>query len=260
MTLLTPDDLYNVSRQFEKNNEIIKRATGQGIRDICETVYNTRLGNEKIGIIPITAGNGIIDNFVESLFTITNYLKLDGFITNHTDVAGYYEAVNQNADILLMADDYVFIAHNLRNGKIATNHVCTGVIYAEIASRCKYADTMDILVIGLGKVGYAGASHLMKKGFNVYAYDPDNEALNNAVQELGVHPYDINGNGKKFCMVFEATPNENTITKDMISERCLVSTPGIPCGLSPELGNDYDVDLVMEPLLIGVASMLYSVV
>lgn len=260
MALLTPDDLYNVSQQFEKNNDIIKRATGLGIGDICESVYNTRLGSEKIGVIPITAGNGIIGNFAESLLTITNYLELDGFITEHTDVAGYYEAIIQNADIILMADDYLFIAHNLKNGKIATNHVCTGVIYAEIASRCNYADTKDILVIGLGKVGYAGASHLVKKGFNVYAYDPDKTALENAVSELGVHPYDIYNNGKRFCMVFEATPNENTITEDMISERCIVSTPGIPCGLSSELGKNYDVDLVMEPLLIGVTSMLYSVV
>ncbi|MFP4655171.1 MAG: 3-methylornithyl-N6-L-lysine dehydrogenase PylD [Methanohalobium sp.] len=260
MALLTPNELYNVSQEFEKNNNIVKRATGLSIEDICESVYNTKLGSEKIGIIPITAGNGIIGNFAESLFTITNYLELDGFITEHTDVAGYYEAIKQYADILLMADDYLFIAHNLKNGKIATNHVCTGVIYAEIASRCNYADTKDILVIGLGKVGYAGASHLIKKGFNVYAYDPDKMALEKAVSELGVRPYDIYNNGKRFCMVFEATPNENTITEDMISERCLVSTPGIPCGLNPELGKNYDVDLVMEPLLIGVTSMLYSVV
>lgn len=259
MALLTPEDLENLSVQLEENDEIVKRVTGLNIREICEELYGKKLDSPKIGIIPITAGNGIISNFTSSLLFIVQYFGLEGFITEHPDITGYYEAVSQGADIILMADDHIFVAHNLRNERIVSNHVATGVIYAEIASRFREASSKDILVIGLGKVGYAGACHLVNKGFNVYACDPNREFLNRAVEELGIRPY-CSDDRKRFSMVFEATPNADTISEGMIEERCLVSTPGIPCGLPPEIGSRYRVDLVMEPLVIGVASMLHSVI
>ncbi len=259
MALLTQEDLENLSMQLEENDAVVNKVTGVDIKGICESLYGTKLGSEKVGIIPITAGNGVIGNFASSLLFIVKYFGLDGFISEHPDVTGYYEAVSQGADIILMADDHIFTAHNLRNEKIVSNHVATGVIYAEIASRYKEATSKDILVIGLGGVGYAGASHLVKKGFNVFACDPNKAFLEKAVDELGIKPY-CSDDRKRFSMVFEATPNADTISEGMIEERCLVSTPGIPCGLPSEVGKKYRVDLVMEPLVIGVASMLYSVI
>ena len=251
--------MENLSANLEDNDKIVKKATGFDTKGICESLYGTKLGSEKAGIIPISAGNGIISNFTSSLLFIVKYFGLEGFITENPDVTGYYEAVSQGADIILMADDNIFIAHNLRTRKIMSNHIATGVIYAEIASRFKEATSKDILVIGLGRVGYAGASHLVEKGFNVYACDPNKAFLENAIYELGIKPY-CSDDRKRFSMVFEATPNAETISEGMIEERCLVSTPGIPCGLPPEIGRKYRVDLVMEPLVIGVASMLHSVI
>jgi pyrrolysine biosynthesis protein PylD len=60
-------------------------------------------------------------------------------------------------------------------------------------------------------------------------------------------------------MIFEATPYANTIPEAVLSENCVVSTPGIPCAISHELQEIYNVELVMEPLGIGTVSMLYSV-
>ncbi len=259
MALLTPEDLENLGAQFKDSENTIEKVTGSKLTDICKDLYGKDLGSEKVGIIPITAGNGIISNFASSLLFIVQRLGLESFITQHTDVAGYYEAIRDGADILLMADDHLFIAHNLRNGKLVTNHEATGIIYSEIASRFKDSDSSEILVIGLGRVGYAGAKHLAEKGFDVYACDPNRDFLDKAAHELGIKEY-CKDDRKKFSMVFEATPNANTITEGMIAERCLVSTPGIPCGLPQEVGSKYRVDLVMEPLFIGVTSMLYSVI
>lgn len=259
MALLTPEDLENLGAQFKDSENTIEKVTGSKLTDICKDLYGKDLGSEKVGIIPITAGNGIISNFASSLLFIVQRLGLESFITQHTDVAGYYEAIRDGADILLMADDNLFIAHNLRNGKLVTNHEATGIIYSEIASRFKDSGSSEILVIGLGRVGYAGAKHLAEKGFDVYACDPNRDFLDKAAHELGIKEY-CKEDRKKFSMVFEATPNANTITEGMIAERCLVSTPGIPCGLPQEVGSKYRVDLVMEPLFIGVTSMLYSVI
>ncbi|HML25780.1 MAG TPA: 3-methylornithyl-N6-L-lysine dehydrogenase PylD, partial [Methanomethylovorans sp.] len=74
------------------------------LTDICKEIYGKDLGSEKVGIIPITAGNGIISNFASSLLFIAQRLGLEGFITQHTDVTGYYEAIRDGADVLLMAD------------------------------------------------------------------------------------------------------------------------------------------------------------
>lgn len=258
MALLTPEDLEDLLNKLRESNETIVASTGKGIAQICEEVYGTHAASQKVAIVPITSGNGIISTFSSSLLAITEYFGLEGYITDHPDITGYHQAIVDDADILLMADDHLFVAHDLRTGKIATNHICTGIIYSEIASRFIHAESKDVLVIGLGRVGYAGAEHLVKKGFNVYAYDPNTEFMEKAIEELGVNAYNSE-DPKRFSMVFEATPNANTISEGMVAERCLVSTPGIPCALPVELAKNNEIDLVMEPLVIGVAAMLYSV-
>ena len=264
MALLTPEDLAEINRQLEKSDETVQRATGLDIKGVCKALYGTEAGSEKVGIVPITAGNGIIGSFSESLLAIVRYFGLDGFITKKPDVSGYYEAVTAGADIVLMADDHTYLAHNLKNRKIANNQPCTGIVYAEIASRSLLAGNKDVLVIGLGKVGFPGAEHLVKKGFSVYGYDVDNDLLKRAVSELNVTPLDLETEAKtetskKFSMIFEATPCPDTIPEFVLEKDCLVSTPGIPCGLSEDLKIKYGAEVVMEPLGIGTLSMLYSI-
>lgn len=258
MALLTPEDLINIEKQLQEADSIVKKVTGLDIKGVCGALYGTSPCNEKIGIVPITSGNGVIGNFSASLQAITQYFGFDSFVTSTSDVSGYYEAVRNEADIILMADDYTFIAYNLKNGKIANNQPCTGIIYAEIASRYLKADSKDVLVIGLGKVGFPGATHLVNKGFKVYGYDADKSVLEKAVSNLGITPFNPE-QPRKFSMIFEATPYASTIPEAVLSENCVVSTPGIPCAISHELQEKYNVELVMEPLGIGTASMLYSV-
>jgi pyrrolysine biosynthesis protein PylD len=258
MALLTPNDLININKQLQKADSVVKGITGLDIKGVCQALYGTSTSSEKVGIVPVTSGNGIIGNFSASLHAITQYFGFDSFVTDMPDVSGYYEAVQNGADIILMADDHTFLAHNIKNGKMANNQPCTGVIYAEIASRYLKADSKDVLVVGLGKVGFPGAAHLVQKGFRVYGYDPDETLLNRTVSSLGVIPFDP-ANPKKFSIIFEATPCANTIPESVLSENCVLSTPGIPCAISEELRKKYDVQLVTEPLGIGTASMLYSV-
>ncbi len=258
MALLTPEDLENINRQLQEADSTVRRVTGLDIKGVCKDFYGTTPCCEKVGIVPVTSGNGIIGNFSESLHAITEYFGFDSFVTTMPDVSGYYEAVRNGAQIILMADDNTFLAHNLKNGKIANNQPCTGIIYAEIASRYLKADSKDVLAVGLGKVGFPGAAHLVNKGFRVYGYDADKALLEKTVSSLGITPYDPE-NPRKFSIIFEATPCADTVPESVISENCVISTPGIPCAISMELQEKYGVELVMEPLGIGTASMLYSV-
>lgn len=258
MALLTPEDLKNINKQLQEADSAVRRVTGLDIKGVCEAFYGTTPCCEKVGIVPITSGNGIIGNFSASLHAITQYFGFDSFVTGMPDVSGYYEAVRNKAEIILMADDNTFVAHNLKNGKIANNQLCTGTIYAEIASRHLKTDSKDVLVIGLGKVGFPGAAHFVHSGFNVYGYDADKSVLEKTVSNLGITPFDPD-KPRKFSIIFEATPCANTISEAVLSENCVISTPGIPCAISSELRKKYAVELVMEPLGIGTASMLYSV-
>lgn len=261
MALLTPEDLENINKQLQEADSAVRRVTGLDIKGVCKDFYGTTPCCEKIGIVPVTSGNGIIGSFSESLHAIAGYFGFDSFVTDTPDVSGYYEAVRNGAQIILMADDNTFLAHNLKNGKIANNQPCTGIIYAEIASRYPKTNSKDVLAVGLGKVGFPGAAHFVNKGFRVYGYDADRELLDKTVSSLGIIPFDpVNpDNPEKFSIIFEATPCADTIPESVISENCVISTPGIPCAISKELQRKYGVELIMEPLGIGTASMLYSV-
>lgn len=242
MALLTPEDLENINKQLQEADSSVRKVTGLDIKGICKDFYGTTPCCEKVGIVPVTSGNGIIGSFSASLHAITGYFGFDSFVTDMPDVSGYYEAVRNGAQIILMADDNTFLAHNLKNGKIANNQPCTGIIYAEIASRHLKADSKDVLAVGLGKVGFPGAAHFVHKGFRVYGYDADKALLEKTVSSLGIIPFDPDNhsdNFRKFSIIFEATPCANTIPESVISENCVISTPGIPCAISKELQKKY---------------------
>ncbi|MCL2141762.1 MAG: 3-methylornithyl-N6-L-lysine dehydrogenase PylD [Methanimicrococcus sp.] len=259
MALLTPEDLANMRNCLVENDRLISKLTGLSLDELCRLIYGTEKKNEKIAIIPITAGGGIIGRFSESLLFTVQQFGMDGFITKNTDVAGYYEAVKNGADIILMADDLAYVAHNLKNGKIAHNQISTGRIYAEILCHAKdYPEENDILLIGLGKVGTPALETFLKAGKKVHVYDVDTKRIEEIVSKYPVltyHPSDK----KVFFKIFEATPCPDTVPENCLRQGSLLSTPGIPCCLSKELQNKYNIKIVQEPLGIGTLSMLYAV-
>ncbi|MBZ3936179.1 3-methylornithyl-N6-L-lysine dehydrogenase PylD [Methanimicrococcus blatticola] len=263
MALLTPEDLANMTDALVENDRLITELTTYSLDGLCRKIYGTAPAKEKVAIIPITAGGGIIGSFSESLLFTVQHFGMDGFITENTDVAGWYEAVTKGADIILMADDLAYIAHNLRNGKIAHNQICTGRIYAEILCHAKGGkdggDDKDVLVLGLGKVGTPALETFLNEKFNVYVFDVDSNRVNEIASQYPVFKYDSEKEPKSFFKIFEATPCPDTISESVLKQNSIVSTPGIPLGISDELIEKYNVRVVQEPLGIGTLSMLYAV-
>ena len=259
MALLTPEDLANMKSGLVENDRLISELTGSSLEELCGLIYGTQKKREKIAIVPITAGCGIIGSFSESLLFTVQHFGMNGFITKNTDVAGYYEAVKSGADIILMADDLAFVAHNLKNGKIAHNQICTGRVYAEILCHAKERpEENDVLLIGLGKVGTPALETLLKAGKNVYVYDVDSKRVDEIVSKYPVLKYQP-ADQKTFFKIFEATPCADTVPEGCLEPGTLISTPGIPCCLSKELQEKYLCQIVQEPLGIGTLSMLYAV-
>lgn len=260
MALLTPEDLAHMTEALVENDRLIQELTQNSLDALCREIYQTAPKNETIAVIPITAGNGIIGSFSESLLFTVKHFGMNGFITEKTDVAGFYEAVIKGADIILMADDLAYIAYHLKNGKIAHNQICTGRIYAEIICHAEaYADDCDVLVLGLGHVGTPAVETFLKEKQNVYVFDVNEQRTDEIVSQYPVLKYDPAKASRSFSKIFEATPCPDTIHEAMLKENALVSTPGIPLGISEELIEQYRVRVVQEPLGIGTLSMLYAV-
>ena len=93
MALLIPEDLININKQLQEADSSVVRVTGLDISGIGGALYGTSPCHEKVGIVPITSGNGIIGNFSASLHAITKYFGFESFVTDMPDVSGYYEAV-----------------------------------------------------------------------------------------------------------------------------------------------------------------------
>jgi pyrrolysine biosynthesis protein PylD len=65
------------------------------------------------------------------------------------------------------------------------------------------------------------------KGLKAYGYDADKAVIEKTVSNLGITPFDPCSPGK-FSMIFEATPCANTIPEAVLSDNCVIPTPGIP--------------------------------
>ena len=53
---------------------------------------------------------GEIESFPQAVSAVTVAMGFDTFVTDHTDVSGFYEASCKGADIVYMADDDRYIA------------------------------------------------------------------------------------------------------------------------------------------------------
>ena len=237
MVLLTSKDLENIKYILLKTINTVERITKKKIVDFLEFIYNSKYNNECIGIIPITSGNGRINLFSESLHETLQLFNMNSFITEKTDVSGYYEAIKKNANIILMADDNNFIAFNTKNKKISNNNNATGKIYSKILihSKTETFDDKEVLVIGLGNVGIPAIDTFLSENYSVYIYDKNKILMNETIKnypKLKAYYPSLN---KKFNKIFEATPSENTIKEYMIKKNTIVSTPGIPRAISKEL-------------------------
>lgn len=263
MALLTKVDLEKIDKDLENNIKKIEELTKMNIISFFESIYNTKYKKEKIGIIPITSGNGIIDTFSESILYTLQIFNMDAFITNQTDVSGYYEAIKKNADIILMADDLTYLAFNLNNKKISHNQQATGRIYSEILIHSKikkdHENEKEVLIIGVGNVGKHAIQIFLKNDYTIYIFDKnENEVKKIINQNIKIKKYNPKLE-KKFIKIFEATPERDTIPEIALTSDTIVSTPGIPRAISKNLENKYNIKLIMEPLGLGTMSMIYSI-
>ena len=267
MTRLTSNDLSGLVSNLELYDEELLRKTGRTLRQIaCRAVgtdEKTVLGlipNTRVGVVPMTAGKGIIPGFVESVREIIRHLGFAVSVPKWPDVAGLAWANEQGNDIVIMADDLRFIAVNLSNRRVVDNAEATGRGYGAALERlAKGVCDRRVLIIGAGRVG-AGAARILKEMCaQIGVCDCERTRAEWLAGEIeGVAEDDLDRALNAYTILVDACPASGIIDARHIKPSTVVAAPGIPLGLTDEARLRVHDRLIHDPLQIGVATMVIS--
>lgn len=115
--------------------------------------------------VPITQGLGVIEAFAESVAAIVERAGFSAFVTERTDVSGFYEAYRRGADIVFLADDVRYVAFRLDARRLSDNNEATARGYAAaLEAAAGGLAGRDVLVVGCGVVGREAGKSLVAKG------------------------------------------------------------------------------------------------
>lgn len=259
MTRLTPDMISDVPNLYKLSYNLMKCLDMDLIDLAHESVGPVSkeivLRNVRVGIVPMTCGQGIITGFSNSVKSIVDYLGMSAFVTESTDVAGITEAIRNNAEIIFMADDDQFIALNTHVLKYATNTECTALGYiAALRSLQKSQRNGSILVVGCGRIGSYVVDVFSKEYAVVNVFDTD---MNKAVELKNRHPNvhvcaDLESAVRENGVIFNASPGE--IPGRWIQQGAVISSPGVPYSFDSEAVRKARA-IIHDPLSIGVSVM-----
>jgi pyrrolysine biosynthesis protein PylD len=265
MTRLARCDVEEIERELDGYDAGLVRRTGRTLRQIAaasagitEQELIAEASSYLAAVVPITAGEGVIECFAQSVRGILTYLGCRAFVTGETDVAGIAEGVAAGAEILFMADELRFVALNLRSGAISDNGEATGRGYvAALAGLAGGLSGEPVLVLGAGPVGCGAIALLREQGSRPVVYDIDADKSRRVGKSTGaLVADDLREALAKYRCIVEATPQGSFIDRDDLRPDALVAAPGVPLGLTACAQAAMEDRVVWDPLQIGVAAML----
>lgn len=270
MTRLTAEDIRWLPEGMRSLDESLRRATGMGVRGIAARACGLAepdaarvLAAQRVAAVPISAGEGFITGFSESVAAICRSIGCAAFVTTTADVSGLAEAVERGAHLIFAADEATFIALNVSSGRCAENGAATGEAF--VAALDGAARTLNgypagladqtVLVLGMGPVGRAAAAKARELGAHVIAADSDPQALAVATRTLSIEAVPLPEGLRRARLIVEATPAADLIGLDDLKSDTVVAAPGMPLGVTAEAAQALGERLVHEPLALGVATM-----
>lgn len=229
-----------------------------------------------VAVVPITSGEGLIPGFAECVAAICAQLGCRARITAASDVAGFAEALTVGDDLVFAADDRKFLAFDFARRTVADDDPCTAWAYVAALDRAAGvagvagttgADSLGgaavaggvagkpVLVVGLGPVGTAAAARLVELGADVFVAELDKARRARVAGELRVTPVSLAEGLERCRLVLDATPSPDLIDTGWVGSDGIVSSPGLPPGVTLAAAAALGDRLVHEPLALGVAAM-----
>ncbi len=274
MTRLQPDDICHITPNLADYSRDLELKTGRSLLGIAcracgmdEETFKNRQLDKSICVVPVTAGLGIISRFSDTVAAILTFLGCRAAVADQTDVSGVAHAFAAGYDALMMADDNRFVAIDLYARQVTDNADATGRGFAAALDLMAGGIRgRDVLVLGCGPVGAAGADLLASLGARVALLDKDRRAAE-WVKETVSGRYrttditieeDLETALSYHHFILEATPVPDTIAGTLVSPDMRVAAPGVPLGVSAEAAAMLGPHLVHDTLEIGVAVMAAS--
>lgn len=274
MTRLKTGDIDTISSNLEEYDRELLKKTGQTLLGIaCHSCGMNQdrvldlMKNVTINVVPVTAGEGIITSFSETVCAILNHMNFNASVTEETDTAGVARAFENKADAIMMADDNRFVGLNLKTRSLVDNSEATGRVFAAALDlMVKGLKGSDVLIMGCGPVGTGAARALMELGARLALYDIRPQAAQSLKERLSQYPggnevvleQDLTSALSRHRHVIEATPVAGTIQENAIFENTFITAPGVPLGITPPGAEKIQDRLVHDKLELGVASMAVS--
>lgn len=273
MTRLKTEDIAMVNDQLQAYNNSLIAKTGYTLMQIAAYAAgieeeDINPGAYKLGVIPLTCGQGIISRFSETVAGIVSFLGFEAFVTGETDAGGIAEAVSRGADVIMLADDDRFVAINLAAGKVVDNGEATGRGYvAALDLMMGGLANRKVLVLGAGPVGEGAAFTLGRFEALIAIYDP-NLARSQAVGAKVSEAFDcyvrVEDNFDKAVLrhklFIDACPAPEILDERHLTDRTVIAAPGIPLGIKETCVRSALDRLIHDPLEIGVATMIVDAV
>ena len=275
MTRLTSQDIESICDDlFDYESALISK-TGCTLRQIACRALNISendiqdfAGQVRVGVVPVTSANGVLDGFGKTVASIVRHTGCLAYVTEASDVAGIAEAMSRRADIIMMADDKRFIALHMQSRRIIDNAVATAKGFVAGLDRL-VGDIygQKVLVMGCGPVGRSAVKALLKQACSVYIYDVNADSYNylfNVIDKnssIRLHVVnDLERALSKLDLIIDATPVRDVIHGRHINSQTYISVPGVPQGLTADAYTAIGNRLLHDPLQIGVTTMTVGAV
>jgi pyrrolysine biosynthesis protein PylD len=275
VTRLKTLDIAKISAELDQYDKELLIKTGCNLRGIAfrsagveEKTARDLIASAKVGVIPMTCGQGAIEGFAETVQQITSHIGFNAFVTRHTDVAGLAEAFEKKSDLIILSDDYRFVAINIKSRRVVDNTHATGKGYAAgLNLMTGGVKDKRVLVIGCGPVGWSAAVDLVRLGSELSVYDIKPERCQGFARELRdlldaniSIEKELNTALLRHRCIIDASPGADMIDENHIARDTYISAPGIPSGLSANARAKISDRFLHDPLQIGVATMIVEAV
>jgi pyrrolysine biosynthesis protein PylD len=275
VTRLKTLDIAGISAELDRYDTELLNKTGCTLLGIAchaagveEKTIQDLIASTKVAVIPMTCGQGVIEGFAKTVQQITSHIGFNAFVTRHTDVAGLGEALDKKADLIMLSDDDLFVAINIKSRRVVDNTPATGKGYAAgLNLMTGGVKDKRALVIGCGPVGRSAVVDLVRLGSEVFVYDIKPECCQGLAREIkdlldaniGIEE-ELNTALFSHRCIIDASPGAGIIHESHIARDTYISAPGMPSGLSKNARVKISDRLLHDPLQIGVATMIVEAV
>lgn len=251
------DELPQWEKKLEAQSNMPLLHLAASAADVSRGRVKSSSWRIKVGVVPVTAGLGLIGTFCDQVAAIIEYLGFEVFITESTDVSGIYEANRRGAGITFLADDTYFLALNMAKNLVAENSDATarGFVAAMEGAVGGLRDK-EVLVIGGGRVGRSAMDFVKCRGADGVLYDNNPEVLAAYAKE-GFRVCRSLADLKNYELVVDCSFSEaGWIHKEMLHPNAWFASPAVPLSLDQEAVEALGDHLIHDLLQLGVITML----